>query len=201
LNKRRKIKSWTTDSNHDLRTFPNLIKNTVSIAPNQIWASDITYIRLLKGFCYLAAIIDIFTKQIRGWAIGLSLEAELAIKALDLALEKGTPEIHHSDQGVQYCSAEYVMRLESREIKISMSDTGEPTQNAFAESFFRTLKVEEVYLKEYETLDDAKRSIQRFIEIVYTKKRLHQSLGYLPPEKFEMKFLNERAGTKTAVAG
>lgn len=183
--KRRKHKPSTTNSSHPFQKFPNLIKNVVPAFPNHIWAADITYIYLGKGFCYLAAIVDVFTRNIRGWSLGTTLEKELPLEALTAALQKGTPQFHHSDQGVQYCSIDYVETLKSKNILISMSDKGEPTQNPFAESFFRTLKVEEVYLFEYETIEDARKRVTEFIDIVYTKKRLHSSLGYLPPEEFE----------------
>lgn len=192
--KRRTRKPLTTDSNHPFRKFPNLIRNVISIVPDHIWASDITYVRLKHGFCYVAAIIDIFTKNIRGWSIGMSLEKGLALEALTSALKKAIPKIHHSDQGVQYCSYDYVEILQENNILISMSDTGEPTQNAYAERFFRTLKVEEIYLMEYDTIEDAKRSITRFIETVYTQKRLHQSLGYQTPEEFEAVWYQQNKG-------
>jgi len=185
LQKRRKHKPFTTNSRHSLPKSPNLIRNVIPAFPNHIWAADITYIYLGKGFCYLAAIIDVFTRNIRGWSLEATLEKELPLEALNMALKKGTPRYHHSDQGVQYCSHEYVEKLKSKNIHISMSDKGEPTQNPFAESFFRTLKVEEVYLFEYETIEDARKRVTEFIDIVYTKKRLHSSLGYLPPKEFE----------------
>lgn len=187
--KRRKIKIFTTDSNHKLFKYPNLIKETIPLFPNHIWAADITFIKLRNGaFCYLAALIDVFTRSIRGWGLKNTLETELAMESLTKALLKGSPLYHHSDQGRQYCSIEYTNKLKEKGIKISMSDKGEPTQNPYAESFFKTLKVEEVYMFEYETMEDVKKSIRRFIEIVYSKKRLHSSLGYIPPEEFEARF-------------
>lgn len=185
MRKRRRHRPFTTNSHHSLQKFPNLIRNIIPAFPNHIWAADITYIYLEKGFCYLAAIIDVFTRNIRGWSLGTTLEKELPLEALTTALQRGTPQYHHSDQGVQYCSIDYVEKLKSKNIRISMSDKGEPTQNPFAESFFRTLKVEEVYLFEYETIEDARKRVTEFIDIVYTKKRLHSSLGYLPPKEFE----------------
>lgn len=186
--KRRRNKPFTTNSNHNLHRYPNLIENIIPGFPNHVWAADITYIRLIKGFCYLAAIIDIFTKNIRGWSLKNTLETELPLEALNKALTKGKPIFHHSDQGAQYCSEEYIMRLKEKEIRISMSDKGKPIQNSYIESFFRTLKVEEVYMTEYETAEDAMASIEKFIEAVYNKKRLHSSLGYQSPENFENVF-------------
>jgi transposase InsO family protein len=186
--KPRKNRVFATNSNHSLTRYPNLIKDLIPMFPNHIWVSDITYIKLLKGFCYLAAILDVFTRNVRGWALMTTINAELTIEALGMALSKGIPRYHHSDQGVQYCDKDYVKILKAHQIQISMSDKGQPTQNAFAESFFKTLKNEEVEMFEYETIEDAKKSIKRFIEIVYSQKRLHSSLGYLPPEEFEAKW-------------
>jgi putative transposase len=187
--KRRKIKVFTTDSNHKLMQYPNLIKDIIPLFPDHVWAADITYIKLRNGkFCYLAAVIDVFTRNIRGWNLENTLETELVTRALIKALQKGNPIFHHSDRGKQYCAENYAAILKSHNIQISMSDKGEPTQNPYVESFFKTLKVEEVYMFEYETTEDARNSIYRFIEIVYTKKRLHSSLGYAPPEEFEARF-------------
>lgn len=183
--KRRRSKVWTTDSNHGLAVYPNLIRDMAAIFPDHIWVTDFTYIRLRRGFCYLATVLDVFTRQIRGWALMRAMETELVVTALTRALKKGTPRYHHSDRGSQYCSADYIAILTEKGIAISMSDKGEPTQNGYAESFFRTLKVEEVSLFEYDTVDDALVSIARFIDLVYSKKRLHSSLGYMPPEEFE----------------
>lgn len=175
-----------TDSRHKLPKYPNLIKDVIPISINQIWGADITYIRLKKEFVYLAAIIDFFSRKIRGWTISKNLDAGLASEALQKALSLNpAPEIHHSDQGVQYCSLEYVAILKEKGILISMSDKGNPYQNSITESFFKTLKYNEVYLNEYDDLADAKRNIENFIEIVYHKRRLHSSLGYRPPEEFE----------------
>ena len=182
--KRRKYKPRTTDSRHRLRTFPNMVKDIIPAFPHHVWASDITYVRLPRGFCYVAIIIDVFTKRIVGWAIALSMELPLVMEALERALTKGVPHFHHSDRGGQYCATEYVGTLEKLGVKVSMADTGVSVDNPFAESFNRTLKVEEVYLHEYQALDDARASIEDFIERVYHTKRLHQSLGYLTPEEF-----------------
>ena len=182
--KRRKYKPRTTDSRHKLRTFPNLVKGIAPSFPHHIWASDITYVRLPGGFCYVAIIIDVFTKEIVGWSIALSMELPLVMDALEMALKKGVPVFHHSDRGSQYCSHDHLARLENAGVKISMADAGVSVDNPYAESFNRTLKVEEVYLHEYQDLDEAKASIKDFIERVYRTKRLHASLGYLTPEEF-----------------
>lgn len=187
--KRRKPKIFTTDSNHKLFKYPNLIKEIIPLFPNHIWASDITFIKLRNGaFCYLAVIIDVFTRNVRGWSLKNTLETELVLEALTKALAHGTPLYHHSDRGRQYCSMEYTNKLKEKGIQISMSDKGEPTQNPFAESFFKTLKVEEVYMFEYNSIEETKISIKRFIEIVYSKKRLHSSLDYITPKEFEARF-------------
>jgi putative transposase len=182
--KRRKYKPRTTDSRHRLRIFPNVIKGVIASFPNHLWVSDITYVQLPHGFCYVAIVLDVFTKRVVGWNIALNMEKELVIDALDMALKTGTPVFHHSDRGGQYCAHEYVKRLEDGGTKISMADTGISVDNPFAESFNRTLKVEEVYLKNYESFDDAKQSITTFINDVYHRKRLHQSLQYQTPHEF-----------------
>lgn len=185
VQKCRTYKVRTTNSNHRLTVYPNLIRDRVAMYPEHIWVTDFTYIHLRKGFCYLATVLDMFTRQIRGWALERTMGKELVITALTRALLKGTPAYHHSDRGSQYCSDAYIALLKGKGIAISMSEQGEPTQNGYAESFFRTLKVEEVYLMEYDTFADVEKSVTQFIDIVYTKKRLHSSLGYVPPEEFE----------------
>ena len=183
--KRRKPKIWTTNSNHGLAVYPNLIAGVVASFPNHIWVADFTCIHLRNGFCCLAAALDAFTRQIRGWSLKRNMETELVILALNRALAKGTPQYHHSDRGSQYCSGAYVGILKAKGIVISTSEKGEPTQNGFAESFFRTLKVEEAYLMDHDAVDDALASVTKFITIAYAKKRLHSGIGYLPPEEFE----------------
>jgi putative transposase len=188
----------TTNSDHNYNIYPNLIKDIKVTGLNQVWVSDITYIHLLSGFVYLAAIIDIFSRKCIGWALGKDIDSVLAIDALNMAIEKRKHLgfiilIHHSDRGVQYASNDYVEILEKNGIRISMSASGNPYDNAFAESFNKTIKVEEVYMNEYETFEDAYRNIKRFIELVYNKKRLHSSIGYVPPEEFEREVLNNQA--------
>ena len=185
--KRRTYKPKTTNSRHGLPIWPNLIKDIVPSFPNQIWASDITYIKLAGGdCCYLAGLIDIFVRQIRGWALLRTLDTELVLEAWRRArMKHPAPQFHHSDRGSQYCAIAYVTAIQKDGTRLSMSAKGESTQNPYIESFWRTLKVEEVYLNEYETMIDALKNIQHFIETVYAKKRLHASLHYMTPEEFE----------------
>ena len=187
----------TTDSRHPRRRFPNLVAGLEVVRPDQVWVADITYIRLGEGFVYLAVVMDVYTRGIRGWALSRFLDHGLALEALEMALEKGVPEIHHSDQGVQYAAKEYVELLEKHEVKISMARRGRPDENGYAERVIRTIKEEEVELSEYEGFWDAKERIGEFIEEVYQRKRIHSALGYLTPEEFEEKWHRERetAGT------
>jgi putative transposase len=180
----------TTDSSHSLRTYPNLIKDAPMKEPDRAWLSDITYVRLPTSFCYLASIIDEYSRYCVGWALSRWIDTRLTLEALEMALEARSPAaglIHHSDRGVQYASSQYVARLEQIGARISMAAVGNPYENAKAESFFRTLKVEEVYLNEYRTFEEAEQNIGEFIEEIYNRKRLHSSLGYLPPVEFEAK--------------
>lgn len=191
---KRRFKVQTTDSNHNLRVYPNLAKDLDVTGLNQLWVVDITYIHLQKGFVYLAAILDVFSRKCIGWELSRNIDAQLALNALDKALEtrRGmnlSDLIHHSDQGVQYASHEYVNRLMEHNIRVSMSRTGNPYDNAFAESFIKTLKHEEVHIKEYESYNDALQNIHQFIEDVYNTKRLHSSIGYKPPNEYEKEVL------------
>lgn len=179
------FKPVTTNSNHKYRKYPNLLKDLEINRINQVWAADITYIRLQREYVYLAVILDLFSRKCVGWELSRNLDAQLTLNALRKALRNRKPLIHHSDQGVQYASKEYVSCLEEHGIKISMSRKGNPYDNAFVESFIGTLKTEEVYLNEYETFSDALSNIGEFIEEVYNRKRLHSSLGYKSPEDFE----------------
>jgi transposase InsO family protein len=184
------FRPMTTDSNHNFPVYPNLAKGLLVTGMNQLWVSDITYIRLEKEFVYLAVIMDVFSRRVVGWELSRSLDASITLNALDMAFSnrKGMDLaglIHHSDQGVQYACSEYTAKLEARGIRISMSRKGNPYDNAIAESFMKTLKVEEVYLQEYTSFRDARKNIGRFIDEVYNKKRLHSSIGYRSPEEFE----------------
>jgi putative transposase len=180
----------TTDSSHGRLVCPNLIAGFVPTAPNQVWVSDITYVRLLEEFIYLAVVLDAFSRRALGWELGESLQTSLALTALNRALaERSTPLgiIHHSDQGVQYASEEYVDRLKEFNFQISMSRKGAPWENGRAESFIKTLKAEEISMKQYRDIEQARRSIGHFLEEVYNRRRLHSALGYLSPTQFEAK--------------
>jgi len=185
----------TTDSKHGLRTYPNLTRDLILNRTDQLWCADITYIRILTGFVYLAAIIDVFSRKIVGYALGRTLAAELPLEALKMAIgERNTDDlVHHSDQGIQYCSHDYINLLNANGILVSMSAKGSPYDNAFIESFFKTLKAEEVYLWEYETFADVIDRVPYFIDDVYNSRRLHSSIGYLPPEEFEDIFIKNKS--------
>lgn len=192
----KKFKPITTQSGHGLQVYPNLAKDLVVTRLNQLWVSDITYIYLPLGFAYLAAILDIFSRKCVGWCLGINIDAQLTLDALNMAIASRqnlgfSGMIHHSDRGVQYASQEYTDRLKELGILISMSGKGNAYDNAFAESFMKTLKVEEVYIKEYETFEDAYANIKHFIDLVYNEKRLHSSIGYVPPAEFEAEVLNK----------
>jgi putative transposase len=153
-----------------------------------LWVVDITYIRLRESFLYLVVILDAYSRRVIRWALDDTLEAKLAIKALRRALaDRPVPAslVHHSDRGVQYCSGEYVEILRSHGIRISMSRSGNPYDNALAERFMRTLKCEEVYLNDYRDRSDAARHLRHFLEQVYNCRRLHSTLGYTAPAAYE----------------
>ena len=184
----------TTDSKHRFPRYSNLIKGMVARRLNQVWLSDITYIRIRTGFVYLAAILDAYSRKVIGYAVSTSLDTSMTLEALKMAIARRQPEpgvIHHSDQGVQYASGEYVDELKRHGFLISMARTGNPYENAVMESFFKTLKHEEVHLCEYETYQDVVIRLPHFLEEVYNHKRLHSALGYRPPDEFEEILLNQ----------
>lgn len=186
-------KRRTTNSQHGYQRHPNLVMNLAVVRPEQVWVADITYIRLRYEFVYLAVIMDIFTRIIRGWHLGRHLDHTLTLTALQKALEKGRPQIHHSDQGVQYAATEYVKQLSDVGAAISMAEVGQAWQNGFAERVIRTIKEEEVDLSEYGDFADAWWQLGQFIDEVYMHKRIHSSLGYLTPAEFESQWLKQLA--------
>jgi transposase InsO family protein len=183
------FKPPTTDSRHSWRVWPNLAKHLAPMAPNQLWVADITYVRLGEAFVYLAVVLDAFSRKVVGWAMADHLQASLALEALEMALNRREVNrgalVHHSDRGVQYACGDYIRRLQAAGIQPSMSRAGCPYDNAMAESFMKTLKLEEVDGTDYRDLDHAKSNIGTFIEDVYNRQRLHSALDYLSPMEFE----------------
>ena len=184
----------TTNSNHAHPVYPNLLHEFTIDNVNQVWTADLTYIRINNGFVYLAVILDLFSRKVIGWQISKRIDGALAIDALKMALAQRNPGsgvIHHSDRGVQYLCHGYIELLDANGFHVSCSAKGNPYDNAWTESFMKTLKYEEVHLWHYETYLDVLDRVPHFIEEVYNKKRLHSSLGYLPPEEFEEKIKTE----------
>jgi transposase InsO family protein len=193
---------FTTDSRHGYAVYANLAARLQLTGINQLWVADITYVRLRETFLYLAILMDAYSRRVVGWELGKDLRAELALSALNRALADRQVEpgiVHHSDRGVQYCSQTYVERLQAYGFAISMSRAGNPYDNAKAESFMKTLKSEEVYLHQYRDQEEARASMQRFIEEVYNGKRLHSSLGYLSPASFEEQHRNPGVDGEPAI--
>jgi putative transposase len=194
LQKRKRGQVRTTDSEHGWPIYPNLLPTCgwrQLMRPNEAWGADLTYVRLGEGFCYLSVLLDLFSRRIVGWNLAESLEAEGALMALEMALAERRPEagwIHHSDRGVQYACRGYVQRLKEAQARISMTAVGAPKENAPTERWMRTVKEEEVDLQEYGSFAEAKRGIERFIQDVYNRRRLHSALGYRPPSEFEELF-------------
>lgn len=195
LQVKKRKKRRTTQSQHAFPRYPNLVQDLVVMRPDQVWVADITYIQLADECVYLAVVMDVFTRTIRGWHLGHSLDESLTGTALHRALMERKPEIHHSDQGVQYAATQYVQTLKDSNIQISMAEVGEATQNGYAERVIRTIKEEAVQLSEYQDYHDAYQQIGRFIEEVYNRKRIHSALGYLTPFEFESAWLVQPSAT------
>jgi len=195
--KRRFIR--TTDSKHKFRVYPNLLKGREVTGLNQVWVADITYIRILTGFVFLAVILDVFSRRVVGWALSKLIDHRLTLAALRMAIQLRTPApgtIHHSDRGVQYACTDYIEVLKQEKFQISMSASGQPYDNAYAESFMKTLKYEEVQLEEYVDFPDVVERVPQFIEAVYNRKRVHSGINYLPPEEFETILQDEKRKQK-----
>jgi putative transposase len=182
----RRRKVGTTNSRHAFRRYSNLVTGLKISYPDQVWVSDITYIRLGQGYVYLAIVMDVFTRAIRGWNLSRLLDTSLTLAALQRGLCVATPAIHHSDQGIQYAAPAYVQVLVQNGIQISMASVGKPEENGYAERLIRTIKEEEVELSDYRDFAEAYHQIGRFIEDVYLHKRIHSALGYLTPAEFEL---------------
>ena len=185
------FKVATTNSRHGHKVYPNLLREKAVTAIDQAWVADVTYIRILRGFVFLAAILDLCSRKTIGWALSKRIDAELCIAALKTALATRKPPpgcIHHSDRGGQYACRKYIALLQAAQMEISMSRTGNPYDNAHMESFFKTLKYAEVHGANYETYDAVTACLLLLCAVVYNRKRLHSALGYLPPEQYEMTF-------------
>jgi transposase InsO family protein len=193
-------KRRTTNSEHAFPRYPNLVQALEVVRPDQVWVADITYIRLLTEFVYLAVIMDVFTRCIRGWYLGRSLDQDLTLMALKRGLVAHAPEVHHSDQGVQYAATAYVDVLKAHQIAISMAEVGEAWQNGYAERLVRTIKEEEVDLSDYRDYADAYGQIGRFLDDVYMHKRIHSALGYLTPVEFESQWLAQQTAVAVVAA-
>lgn len=181
-----KVRVPTTDSHHPHPRYPNRIKGLKLRQPNQVWGADITYIRLGRRFVYLAVILDAYTRAVRGWALSRTIDQQLTLDALDMALAHGSPSIFHSDQGSQYAAWLHTDRLLALKVKISMSDKASPTQNGLVERFIRTVKEEHVDYSDYHDFEDALSQIKHWLEVVYMRERIHQALDYLTPVEFEV---------------
>jgi putative transposase len=194
-------KRRTTHSQHAFPRYPNLVETLEIQAPDQVWVADITYIRLRRDFVYLAVLMDVFTRSIRGWHLSRNLDQGLTLAALERALMVAVPAIHHSDQGLQYAATAYIERLQQLGVQLSMAAVGEAYQNGYAERVIRTIKEEEVYLSDYQDFADAQAHIRHFLDDVYNVKRIHSALGYLTPQEFEQQWRAGQALATTTATG
>jgi putative transposase len=185
----KRLRIRTTNSQHGFPRFQNLMEGLSVSYPDQVWVADITYIRLKQSFIYLAVLMDVFTRSIRGWHLSRSLDQNLTLYALNQALVQACPAMHHSDQGIHYAFRNYIQVLRTHKVQISMASVGKPEENGYAERLIRTIKEEEVELSEYNDLDDAREQIGRFLEDVYMTKRIHSALNYATPAEFEALWL------------
>jgi putative transposase len=188
LRQTKRNKRYTTNSAHAFPRYRNLVDRLQIVRPDHVWVSDVTYVRLGTGFVYLAVLMDVFTRCIRGWRLDTSFDKKLTLQPLIQALEKHIPEFHHSDQGVHYANRKYVQELKQHGVQISMSAIGCPHENGYAERLMRTIKEEEVELSEYQSLTEARMEMKTFIQDVYNQKRIHSALGYLTPVEFEAEY-------------
>ncbi len=191
----------TTSSHHAFPRYPNLVPTLEITGPNEVWVADITYIRLRQEFVYLAVLLDVFTRAIRGWHLSRSLDQGLTLAALERALLVAVPRIHHSDQGLQYAATAYVERLTRLGVRLSMAAVGQAWENGYAERVIRTIKEEEVDLSDYQDFADAKAHMRRFLDDVYNVKRIHSALGYLTPQEFEDQWRTQQAQATTTRTG
>jgi putative transposase len=186
----------TTDSNHDLLVYPNLLNQKFTVEePNKVWVTDITYIRTLEGWVYLASVIDLFSRKVVGWKMADHMKKELPLAALKMAITLRQPDkglIHHSDRGSQYCSKEYIDELNELQADISMSRTGNPYDNACIESFHATIKKEWIYRRRFNTRVEAIKSINYYISHFYNQIRKHSTLGYCSPNQFEKLYFSNQ---------
>jgi len=189
----RRRKRRTTDSEHPYPRYPNRVAELTVTHPDQVWVCDVTYVRVRSEFLYLAVILDVYPRALRGWQLGRWLDQELTLTALRGALAERVPEIHHSDQGVQYAATAYTDLLTEFGAQISMAAQGQPEENGYAERVIRTIREEEIDLSDYHDFAEARAQIGHFIEDVYQRKRIHSALGYLTPVEFEAAWHQARA--------
>jgi len=187
----------TTDSNHDLNIYPNVLNQKFQVEePNKVWVTDITYVRTLEGWVYLASVIDLFSRKVIGWAQADHIKMELPLRALRMAIMTRQPEeglLHHSDRGSQYCSNDYIQELKEIKAEISMSRTGNPYDNACIESFHATIKKDLIYRRRFKTRKEAIKAINYYISSFYNERRKHSTLDYCSPNKYERLYHSAQA--------